>query len=59
MEGGIFTGQGDAFAFDEYEFPARVLLNSEGRWVSPDPAGIAAVDPTNPQSWNRYAYCAE
>jgi hypothetical protein len=23
---------------------------------SPDPAGFAAVDPTNPQSWNRYAY---
>ena len=30
-----------------------------GRWLTPDPAGMAAVDPTNPQSWNRYAYvCA-
>jgi len=29
-----------------------------GRWVSPDPAGLAAVDPTNPQTWNRYAYVA-
>ncbi|MGH9771901.1 MAG: RHS repeat-associated core domain-containing protein [Candidatus Acidiferrales bacterium] len=28
----------------------------QGRWPSPDPAGMAAVDPTNPQSWNRYAY---
>lgn len=28
----------------------------QGRWPSPDPAGTAAVDPTNPQSWNRYAY---
>jgi RHS repeat-associated protein len=27
-----------------------------GRWVSPDPAGLAAVNPANPQSWNRYAY---
>jgi RHS repeat-associated protein len=27
-----------------------------GRWPSPDPAGVAAVDPTNPQSWNRYSY---
>jgi len=27
-----------------------------GRWISPDPAGLAAVDPSNPQSWNRYAY---
>jgi hypothetical protein len=24
--------------------------------MTPDPAGLAAVDPTNPQSWNRYAY---
>lgn len=27
-----------------------------GRWMSPDPAGLAAVDMTNPQTWNRYAY---
>jgi RHS repeat-associated protein len=27
-----------------------------GRWMSPDPAGLAAADPSNPQSWNRYAY---
>ena len=27
-----------------------------GRWPSPDPAGIAAANPMNPQSWNRYAY---
>ena len=27
-----------------------------GRWLTPDPAGLAAVDPSNPQSWNRYAY---
>jgi hypothetical protein len=24
----------------------------------PDPAGMAAVDPSNPQTWNRYAYVA-
>jgi RHS repeat-associated protein len=28
----------------------------QGRWISPDPAGFAAVDPMNPQTWNRYAY---
>ena len=28
----------------------------QGRWWTPDPAGLAAVDPNNPQSWNRYAY---
>src|SRR5690348_272229 len=27
-----------------------------GRWMTPDPAGMAASDPSNPQSWNRYAY---
>ncbi|HXZ81341.1 MAG TPA: RHS repeat-associated core domain-containing protein, partial [Terriglobales bacterium] len=27
-----------------------------GRWMTPDPAGMAAVDPGNPQTWNRYAY---
>ena len=27
-----------------------------GRWPSPDPAGISAANPANPQSWNRYAY---
>ncbi|HXJ95146.1 MAG TPA: RHS repeat-associated core domain-containing protein [Terriglobia bacterium] len=26
------------------------------RWLTPDPAGLAAVDLTNPQSLNRYAY---
>jgi RHS repeat-associated protein len=34
----------------------RQLSTTQGRWLSPDPAGLAAVDPTNPQSWNRYAY---
>jgi uncharacterized protein RhaS with RHS repeats len=29
---------------------------TSGRWLSPDPAGLAAADPANPQSWNRYAY---
>jgi hypothetical protein len=24
--------------------------------MHPDPAGLAAVDPSNPQSWNRYGY---
>ena len=29
---------------------------AQGRWLVPDPAGLAAVDMTNPQIWNRYAY---
>ncbi len=34
----------------------RQYSSQLGRWMHPDPAGLAAVDPTNPQSWNRYAY---
>jgi RHS repeat-associated protein len=35
---------------------AREYSGTQGRWESPDPAGMAAVDPSNPQTWNRYAY---
>ena len=38
------------------DFTFRRYSTTQGRWISPDPAGLAAVDPTNPQSWNRYAY---
>jgi RHS repeat-associated protein len=38
------------------EAPARQYALTIGSWLTPDPAGLAAVDPTNPQSWNRYAY---
>jgi len=50
-----FTGQRQDTVSGLYDFPAREY-SFTGRWVSPDPAGLAAVDPTNPQSWNRYAY---
>jgi uncharacterized protein RhaS with RHS repeats len=29
---------------------------NSGRWIQSDPAGLAASDPSNPQTWNRYAY---
>jgi RHS repeat-associated protein len=38
-----------------YDFPAREY-SAQGRWPSPDPAGISAVSLSNPQTWNRYAY---
>jgi len=38
-----------------YDFPAREYSN-QGRWPSPDPAGLASTNPAFPQSWNRYAY---
>ncbi|MDR3560862.1 MAG: hypothetical protein P4N59_05410, partial [Negativicutes bacterium] len=28
----------------------------QGRWLSPDPAGLGVARPNNPQTWNRYAY---
>jgi RHS repeat-associated protein len=39
-----------------YDFLYREQHATQGRWISPDPAGIDAADPTNPRSWNRYAY---
>jgi RHS repeat-associated protein len=50
-----FTGMSEDTSANLYDFPAREY-EFQGRWVSPDLAGLFAVDPTNPQSWNRYAY---
>ena len=52
-----FTGMDQDTSSNLYDFPAREY-GIQGRWPSPDPAGIAAVDPSNPQTWNRYAYVA-
>ncbi len=53
----FFTGVGqNVMAIDVKAFPARSYHTTQGRWLSPDPAGLAAVDITNPQSLNRYAY---
>jgi len=38
-----------------YDFMFREYAQY-GRWISPDPAGLGATDPGNPQTWNRYAY---
>jgi RHS repeat-associated protein len=34
----------------------RKYSSAQGRWLTPDPAGTGSANPTNPQSWNRYAY---
>jgi RHS repeat-associated protein len=39
-----------------FDFLTRELPPTQGRWISPDPAGLSSVDPSNPQSLNRYAY---
>lgn len=54
-----YVGLGGAFwdGWDNLSHsPARQYSGTEGRWLAADPAGMAAADPTNPQSWNRYAY---
>jgi RHS repeat-associated protein len=50
-----FTGQNQDTVSGDYDFLYREY-STQGRWPSPDPAGLGAVDPANPQSWNRYAY---
>jgi RHS repeat-associated protein len=37
-------------------FLYRQYTGNEGRWATPDPAGLSVADPSNPQTWNRYAY---
>jgi RHS repeat-associated protein len=51
-----FTGQNQDTTAGLYDFLYREYDPNQSRWTSSDPAGLAAVDPTNPQSWNRYAY---
>jgi len=52
----FFTGQIPGVASDLYDFPYREYHPKQGRWLSPDPAGLAAVDFSDPQTWNRYTY---
>ena len=53
-----FTGQNQDAVGGHDDFLFRELNPVHGRWISPDPAGAAAVNPNDPQSWNRYAYVA-
>jgi RHS repeat-associated protein len=51
-----FTGQNANLSNDLYDFTFREYHPTQGRWISPDPAGLMAVDANDPQTWNRYAY---
>jgi len=51
-----FAGIGNNIETDLWDAKYREYHATQGRWISPDPAGLAAVDMTNPQTWNRYAY---
>jgi RHS repeat-associated protein len=51
-----FTGDEFDAESDLHHTWFRQYSSSQAHWLSPDPAGSAAVDPTVPQTWNRYAY---
>jgi len=55
-----FTGQkqdiDSSHTGGQYDFLMREFNPIQGRWWTPDPAGLDAVDPEEPQSWNRFAY---
>jgi len=51
-----FTGDTQDTISKLYDTANRELHPTQGRWLSPDPAGFAAASFANPQSWNRYAY---
>ena len=53
-----FTGQIAAIATGSYDFLMREYSPTQSRWWTPDPAGLAAADPNDPQSWNQFAYVA-
>jgi RHS repeat-associated protein len=51
-----FTGQNQDATLGLYDFLYREYDPNQARWTSPDPAGIAAVELSDPQSFNRYTY---
>ncbi len=51
-----FTGQSQDTLKGLYDFLYRKYSPVQGRWLTPDPAGLGAVNPGDPQTWNRYAY---
>jgi RHS repeat-associated protein len=50
-----FTGMNQDTVANLYDFAAREY-GIQGRWPSPDPAGLWSVQLFDPQSLNRYAY---
>ena len=47
-----FTGQSQDTISGLYDFLYREYSPVQGRWMSPDRAGLAAVNPADPQSWS-------
>lgn len=55
MRGDVVGAQGNTTT-GVYDFSAREYPYTQGRWLSPDPAGMSASNVFDPQRWNRYAY---
>jgi RHS repeat-associated protein len=51
-----FAGHNWDTVNDLYDALFREQSGAQGRWISPDPVGVSAVDISDPRSWNRYAY---
>jgi RHS repeat-associated protein len=51
-----FTGQYRDTETLNDAFPARYYTAPLMRFLTPDPASLAAVDPSDPQTWNQYVY---
>jgi RHS repeat-associated protein len=51
-----FTGQNQDTTSGLYDFLYREHDPYQSRWASPDPAGLAAANLADPQTFNRYAY---
>jgi RHS repeat-associated protein len=41
---------------DGYQTPNRYYVTRHQRWLTPDPLGQNAADPSDPQTWNMYGY---
>jgi RHS repeat-associated protein len=50
-----FTGHQTDYETGLQDFGARFYSSSMGRFMSPDPSRLSVI-PSNPQTWNRYAY---
>ena len=46
----MLTGKGQRLAAGIHDFPFCHYSPAQGRWLSPDPSGLAAVNPADPQS---------
>ena len=53
QDASVVEGATAGYAYDTLN---RKYSAAQSRWNAPDPAGLTVVDPSNPQSWNRYAY---